>query len=88
MDRKAQSLQINVIIIIILAVITLIIVIAIFHRQILKSEEKVNGVSDPLEIKSRCLSTWKSGGYENYNDCVDACLEDKDKENEDCYFPK
>ena len=88
MDRKAQSMQINVIIMIILAVITLIIIISIFHRQILKSEKKVEGVSDPLEVRSRCLSTWKNAGYTNYDDCVTECLKETDRENPDCYFPK
>ncbi len=88
MNRKGQGLEMNVIVLMILAIITIIIILAIFHKQILKSDKTVGGVSDPLEVKSRCLSTWKGAGYDSYEKCVEDCLEDPNPENDDCFFPK
>ena len=88
MNRKAQGLELNVIVLIILALIVLIVMIAIFHKQIFKSEKKVESVVDPLEIKSRCFTTWKEANDESYDACIERCTKEMDPEDETCFFAK
>ena len=87
--KKAQSLQINLIVIMILALITLVTVLVIFNRTIYKSESKLIKVADPLEVKSRCLQTWKDAGDANYETCVKRCLDEKSPPKSDdktCFY--
>ena len=86
MNRNAQSLPINVMVLMIIAVIVLVTILVIFNKQIFKSEQKLEGVSSPLEAKSKCLSTWEESGFASYNDCVDYCTSKESKDDERCSY--
>jgi len=83
--KKGQGLQINVIVLLVLALITIIVILMIFNKQIFRSEEKIGGVSDPLEIKSRCLQTWKQMDA-SYDDCIDRCMKSTDPKDPSCFY--
>jgi len=87
MNKKGMELPINVAIYMIIGLIVLVVVILIFQKTISKSDKKLDGVTDPFEIKSKCLS-WENlkSTFTSYDDCVQKCTDSPDSYKEACFY--
>ncbi len=85
MNKKGMDLPINVIVFIVIAMVVLVVVLLLFQNTMSKSSKKLDKVTDPFEIKTRCLS-WEKYSFQNYDDCVKSCTDSPEAYKEACFY--
>ena len=85
MNKKGMELPINVAVLMVIGLIVLVVVILIFQNTMSKSGKKLEGVTDPFEIKSKCLN-WEKLSFTSYDDCVQKCTDTPDVYKEQCFY--
>jgi len=86
MNKKGMDLPINVIVLIVIAMVVLIVILLLFQNTMSKSGKKLDGVTDPIEIKTRCLSWEKYNSFTDYDNCVKLCTDSPESYKEACFY--
>ncbi len=85
MNKKGMDLPINVTVLMVIGLIVLVVVILLFQNTMSKSSKKLEGVTNPFEIKSKCLN-WEKHSFTSYDDCVQKCTDSPDSYKEACFY--